>query len=174
MKGSLTHLLLLKKFPDTRLHSRGKLRVLPQFKLSPVFPSSARDECSFPCFVGKGFPEFPSHFKRRRSQQECREELLAWCNHYEDLKMSQSTPDEPDLAALPRLSPRVSTQTTVARVTALWHLEGKPQIRFNRQEERSCFYSMGGKWTCMSPLERRPESPVETLVKPQNHVSTGH
>ena len=41
-----------------------------------------------------------------------------------DLQMFQSTPEEPDFSALPGLSPRVSTHTTVARVTALWHLEG--------------------------------------------------
>ena len=31
-----------------RLHSRGTLRVLPQLKKSPIFPSSSRDDCLFP------------------------------------------------------------------------------------------------------------------------------
>ena len=42
--------------------------------------------------------------------------------------MSQSTAEETDFPALPRLSHRVSTHTRVARVTALWEsLEGLPQ-----------------------------------------------
>ena len=39
--------------------------------------------------------------------------------------MSQSTPDTPDSPALTRLSPCVSTHDTMARVTALGHLERK-------------------------------------------------
>jgi len=35
----------------------------------------AREEGYFPCVVGKEFPAFPSHLKRRRSPQERREEL---------------------------------------------------------------------------------------------------
>ena len=45
-----------------------------------------------------------------------------------DPQMSQSTPEQPDFPALPRLSRRVSTHTAVARVTALWEsLVGKPR-----------------------------------------------
>ena len=50
--------------------------------------------------------------------------------------MSQSTPEEADFHAVLRLSPRVSTHTMVARVTALWEsLEGKPQIPVSTQQE---------------------------------------
>ena len=56
-----------------------------------------------------------------------------------DPQMSQSTPDEPDFPALPQLSPRVSTHTTVARETALWPLEGKLQIPVStRLEDWDC------------------------------------
>ena len=41
----------------------------------PRFCLLAREEGSFPCVVGKEFPVFPSHLKRRRSPQERREEL---------------------------------------------------------------------------------------------------
>ena len=34
-----------------------------------------REEGSFPCVVGKEFPAFPSHLKKRRFPQERREEL---------------------------------------------------------------------------------------------------
>ena len=46
-----------------------------QLKRNPVFPSSAQDEGSFPCFFGKSFPAFTSHLKRKRSPQERRKEL---------------------------------------------------------------------------------------------------
>ena len=51
-------------------------------------------------------------------------------------QMFQSTPEKPDFPALPRLSPRVSTNTVVASVKALWEsLKRKPQIRgLTRQE----------------------------------------
>ena len=53
-----------------------------------------------------------------------------------DPQMSQSTPEEADFHAVLRLSPRVSTHTMVARVTALWEsLEGKPQIPVSTQQE---------------------------------------
>ena len=49
---------------------------------------------------------------------------------------SQSTPDETNFPGLPRLSPRVLTHTTVARMTALWEsLEGKPQIPVLTRQE---------------------------------------
>ena len=86
-----------------------------------------------------------------------------------DPQISQSTPDEPYFPALPRLPPRVSTHTTVACVTALWHLEGKPQIPVSthRGAGYSCYCS-GGKWMCLSPLQMRPEAPVETPEVPQD------
>ena len=58
----------------TRLHSRGirESRPYPEW---PRFRLLAREEESFPCVVGKEFPAFPSHLKRRRSPQERREEL---------------------------------------------------------------------------------------------------
>ena len=58
----------------TRLHSRGSTRVPPSSRGAP-FRLLAREEGSFPGVVGKEFPTFPSHLKRRRSPQERREEL---------------------------------------------------------------------------------------------------
>ena len=91
----------------------------------------AREEGSFPCVVGKEFPEFPSHLKRRRSPQERREELQGRASIPRVPLMSQSIPVKPVFPALPRLSSRGSTHTTVARGTALWEslvksLVGKP------------------------------------------------
>ena len=58
----------------TRLHSRGTRASRP-YPEWPRFRLLAREEVSFPCVVGKEFPAFPSHLKRRRSPQERREEL---------------------------------------------------------------------------------------------------
>ena len=53
----------------TRLHSRGSTRVVPTSK-EPRFGLLAREEASFPCVVGKEFPAFQSHLKRRLSPPE--------------------------------------------------------------------------------------------------------
>ena len=88
--------------------------------------------------------------------------------------MSQSIPGKPVFPALPRLSSRGSTHTTVARGTALWEslvgkLEGKPQIPGStRREVRHCCYSSEGKCTCIPPLETRTDSPGETPEVPQD------
>ena len=116
------------------LHSRGTPRVPPQLKKSPGFSSSSREEGPFPGFVWKGIPAFPSHTKRRQSQLNTREELQGSCHNSKTL-MSQSTPDRPDSTAPTRLLPRVSTKNTMARVTALWHIERKPQIPMSTQQE---------------------------------------
>ena len=74
-KGSFTPLLQFNKFPDIPVSTReeaGETRPHPE---EPCFRLLAREEGSFPCGVGKEFPAFPSHLKRRRSPQETREEL---------------------------------------------------------------------------------------------------
>ena len=82
--------------------------------------------------VGKEFPAFPSHLKRRRSPQERREELQGRYTIPRVPQMSQSIPGIPVFPALTRLSRRGSTHTTVARGTACgkasWEsLMGKPR-----------------------------------------------
>ena len=78
--------------------------------------------------VGKEFPAFWSHLKRRRSPQERREELQGGATIPRVPQMSQSIPGKPVFPALPRLSSRGSTHTMVARGTALWDsLVGKPR-----------------------------------------------
>ena len=52
--------------------------------------------------------------------------------------MSHSIPGKPVFPALPRLSSRGSTHTTVARGTALWEsLVGKPLRKASRESHRS-------------------------------------
>ena len=78
--------------------------------------------------VGKEFPAFPSHLKRRHSLQERREELQGRATIPRVPQMPQSIPGKPVFPALPQLSSRGSTHTTVARGTALWEsLLGMPR-----------------------------------------------
>ena len=94
----------------------------------PRFRLLAREERSFPCGVGKEFPAFPSHLKRRHSPQERQEEIQGRVTIPRVPQMSQSIPGKPVFPALPRLSSRGSTHTKVARGTALWEsLVGKPR-----------------------------------------------
>ena len=89
--------------------------------------------------IGKEFPVFPAHLKRRRSPQERREELQGRATIPRGHQMSQSIPGKPVIPALPRLSSRGSTHTTVARGTALWEsLLGKPRGKASRESHR-CF-----------------------------------
>ena len=94
----------------TRLHSRGSTRV-PSNPEEPFFRLPTREEGSFPCVVGKEFPAFPSHLKRRRSPQERREELQGGATNRRVPQMSQSIPRKPVFPALPLLSSRGSTDT---------------------------------------------------------------
>ena len=111
----------------SRLHSRGSTRAPPTYKVAP-FPPPSSEEGSFPCVVGKEFPAFPSNLKWRRSPQERREELQGRANIPRVNQMSPSIQGKPVFPALPRLSSRGSTHTTVVRGTALWEsLLGKPR-----------------------------------------------
>ena len=96
----------------------------------PRFRLLAREEGSFPCVVGKKFPAFPLHLKRRRSPQERREEPQSLTTIPRVPQISQAIRGKPVFPALPLLSRRGSTHTTVARGTALWEsLVGKPRAK---------------------------------------------
>ena len=125
-------MLQLKKFPDIPDSTREETRESRPHPEEPRFRLLAREEGSFPCVVGKEFPAFPSHLKSRRSPQERREELQGRATIPRDNQMSPSIPGKPDFPALPRLSSRGSTHTTVARGTpcgkaSLESLVGKPR-----------------------------------------------
>ena len=127
-KGSFTPLLQLKKFPDISVSTREEARVSRPHLEEPPFRLLAREEGSFPCVVGKEFPAFPSHLKRRRSPQQRQEELQGRSSIPRVPQMSQSIPGKPVFPALRRLSSRGSTHIKVARGSALWEsLVGKPR-----------------------------------------------
>ena len=63
-------MLQLKKFPDLPVSTREEARESRPHPQEPRFRLLAREEGSFPCVVGKEFPAFSSHLKRRCSPQE--------------------------------------------------------------------------------------------------------
>ena len=131
-------MLQLKKFPDIPVSTREEERGSRQHPEVPRFCLVARDEGSFPCLVGKEFPAFPSHLKRRRSPQERREELQSRATIPRVPQMSQSIPEKPVFPALPRLSRRGSTPTTWARGTDLWEsLVENPRGKSSWESHRS-------------------------------------
>ena len=89
-------------------------------------------------------------------------------------QMSQSIPGKPVFPALPRLSSRGSTHTTVARATALWEsLVGKPRGKatdplIHAKGSVTLLLHSGGKRTCMPPLETRTDTHGETPEVPQD------
>ena len=141
-------MLQLKKFPDIPVSTREEALESRPHPEEPRFRLLARKEGSFPCLVGKEFPAFPSHLKRRRSPQESRDELQCRVNIPRFPQNSQSIPGKPVFPALTRLSSRGSTHTTVARGTALWEsLVGKPGGKASRESHRS-----------LDPREGKPDT----------------
>ena len=177
-------MLQLNKFPDIPVSTREEARESRPHPEEPRFCLLAREEGSFPCVVGKEFPVYPSHLKRRRSPQERREELQGRSTIPRVPQMSQSIPEKPVFPALRRLSSRGSTHTTVARGTALWKsLVGKPRGKSSRESQRSLDPRKGKRHnaaptreesTRASPYSRRGLTPLGRLQKyPKIHVSTG-
>ena len=134
--------------------------------------------------VGKEFPAFPSQLKRRRFPQERREGLQGRAIIPRVPQISQSIPGKPVFPALPRLSSRRSTYTTVARGTALLEsLEVKPRGKASRERHRSLDPRKGKRDTAATareespracPHSRRGLTPLGRLQKyPKIHVSTG-
>jgi len=98
--------------------------------------------------------------------------------------MSQSIPGKPVFSALPRLSSRGSTHTSVVRGTALWEsLVGKPPAKTSSESHRFLHPREGKHDTAATareesagawPKSRRGLNPRWRLQKyPKIHVSTG-
>ena len=175
-------MLQLKKFPDIPVSTREETRESRPHPEEPRFRLLDREEGSFPCVVGKEFPAFPLHLKRRRSPQERREELQGRATIPRVPQMSQSIPGKTFFPALPRLSSRGPTHTTVARGTALWEsLVGKPRGKASRESQRSLDPREGKRdpdakarkeSPRASPHSRQGMTPLGRLQKyPKIHVS---
>ena len=108
----------LKKFPDIPVSTREEARESRLHPEEPRLSLLAREEGSFPCVVGKEFPAFPSHLKRRRSPQERREELQSRATIPRVTQRSQSIPG--NLFSLHCLDFQAKD-----RITTQWHV-GEP------------------------------------------------
>ena len=123
-------------------------------------------------------PGIPGHLKRRRFPQERREELQGRVTIPKVPQIFQSITGNPVFPALPRLSSRGSTHTTVALGQpcgkASWEsLVGKPRGKatdplIHAKGSVTLLLKLGGKRTCMPPLERSTDSPGETPEVPQD------
>ena len=177
-------MLQLKKFPDISVSTREEARESRPHPEEPRFPLIAREEGSFPCVVQKEFSAFPSHLKRGHFTQERREELQGRSTIPRVSQMSQAIPVKPVFRALPRLSSRGSSHTTVARGTALWEsLVGKPTGKASSEsprshdpweEKRDTAATAQEESARACPHSRRGLTPLGRLRKyPKIHVSTG-
>ena len=177
-------MLQLNKFPDLPGSTRKEARESRPHAEEPRFCLLAREEGSFPCVVGKEFPVFPSHLKRRRSPQERREELQGRATIPRVPQISQSIPRKTVFPALRSISSRGSTHKMVARGTALWEsLIGKPPGIASRESHRSIDAREGKRDTAATvqeeiaracPHSRRRLTPLGRLQKYLKiHVSTG-
>ena len=108
----------LEKIPDIPVSTREEARESRLHPEEPRLSLLAREEGSFPCVVGKEFPAFPSHLKRRRSPQERREELQSRATIPRVTQRSQSIPG--NLFSLHCLNFQAKD-----RITTQWHV-GEP------------------------------------------------
>ena len=154
-------MLQLKKFPNMSVSTRQEARESRPHPEETRFRLLAREEGSFPCVFGKEFPAFPSLLNRRPSPQERREELQGRAT-FRVHEMSQSIPGKPVFPALPRLSSRGSTHTTVARGTSLWEsLVGKPRGKDSRESHR-----------CLDPREEKCDTAATAREETHVHDTT--
>ena len=137
-------------------------------------PLIAREKGSFPCVVGNEFLAFPSHLKRRRSPQERREELQGRATIPRVPQISQSIPRKPVFPALPRLSSRGSTHTTVARGTALWEASFESHRSLDPREGEHDTAAIAREESArVCPHSRQRLTRLGKLQKyPKIHVST--
>ena len=90
-------MLQLKKIPDIPVSTREEARESHPHPEEPRFRLLAREQGSFPCVVGKEFPAFPSHVKRRRSPQEKRRRMLrGGALHRKSERNSKAVPPFPE------------------------------------------------------------------------------
>ena len=119
------------------LHSTGSTRVPPTSRGAPFPPPSSRG----------GILSLRGGERIHRIPVASQEEALSTgkargtpgsCTIHRVSQMTQSIPGKPVFPALPRLSIRGSTHTTVARGRALWErFVGKPRGKASRESHRS-------------------------------------
>ena len=121
----------------TRLHSRGSTRVPPTSRGAPFPPPSSRGEI-LSLRVRERIPGVPVASQEEALSTGKARGTPGSCHIPRVPQKTQSVPGKPVFPALPRLSSRGSTNTTVDRGTALWEsLLGKPRGKASRESHRS-------------------------------------
>ena len=144
--------------PRHTVTTREKAREFHPLPEEPRFHLIAREEGSVPCVVGKEFTAIPTHLKRRCFPQERREELQVRATIPRVPQESHSICGKTFFPALPRISSRGSTQTTVALGIALWEsLVGKP-----RGKATDPLIHSAGSMTLLLQLRRKANLLVPT------------
>ena len=111
----------------TRVHSRGSTRFPPSPRGEPFLPPSSR-EWILSVHGRERIPGVPVTPQEEALSTGKARGTPRLCHIPRVPQMYQSIPGKPVFPALPRLSSRGSTHTTVARRTALWEsLVGKPR-----------------------------------------------
>ena len=182
-KGSFTPLLQLKKFLEKPVSTREEARESRPHPAETRFRLLAREEGSFPCVVGKEFPTFPSHLKRRRSPQERREELQGRATFAESPRCL--SPFQGNLFSLHCLDfkPRIDSHHGGTWDSPVGQPREKPRGKASRQSHRSLDLREGKRDTAPTaregsalacPHSRRGLTPLGRLQEyPKIHVSTG-
>ena len=171
------------KAKDPLIDEKESATLLLQIGMKAHVHAPTREEGSFHC-VRERIPGVAVAFQEEALSTGRREELQGRATFPRVPQMSQSIPGKTFFPALPRLSSRGWTHTTVARGTALWvSLVGKPRGKASGESHRSLDPREGKRDTAASAREqisrgcansRRGLSPLGRLQKfPKIHVSTG-
>ncbi|KAI4555660.1 hypothetical protein MJG53_019350 [Ovis ammon polii x Ovis aries] len=182
--GSFTPLLQLKKFPDIPVSTREETRGSRSHPGEPRFQPLARDEGSFPCFVGEEFPAFPYTSQEEALSTEKARGTPGSCHH------SKSPPDVSvhsrgtcfPCTAL-TFKPRIDSHHVCTWDSPVESLVGKPLGKDSRENHRSFDPRGGLRDTAATALEesasacpysRRGLTPLGRPQRyPKIHVSTG-
>ena len=173
-------MLHLKKIPDIPVSTREEARKSCTHPEEPRFRLLSREEGSFPFVVGKEFPAFPSHLKRRRSPQERGEELRVVPPFPESPRYL--SPFQGNLFSLHSLDFQAEDRH---RHTPRWHvgqpcgkaswesLVGKPRGKatdplIHAKGSVALLLQLGRKEHVHPPLETRTDSTGETPEVPQD------
>ena len=159
------------------------MRVPPTSRVAP-FPTPSSRGGIISLRGRERIPGVPVAFQEEALSTGKARETPGPCHHSQRPQMSQSILGKPVFPALPRLSSRGSTYTTVARGTALWEsLVGKPRGKASRESHRSLDPREGKRDTAATtreeisracPHSRRGLTPLGRLQKfPRIHVGTG-
>ena len=167
----------------TCLHSKGSTRIQPTSRGATFSPPSSSGGI-LSLRGGERIHSVPVASQEEALSTGKARGTPGSCHHSHRPQMSQSIPGKPVFPALPRLSSRGSSHTTVARGIALWEsLVGKPRGKASRESHGSLDPSEGKRDTAATareesaragPHSRRGLTPLGRLQKyPKIHVSTG-